>query len=423
MEKLPLKILVMGETQSTNVGDQVIARCTEWIIQCAAKNTEILCFDWGRCKFGCSIENTDIPVEFRKRTSSSFLRVQLKSRLSSLAPWLLMFGRALKRMPEYFRYKRAYRNAMRGVDAVFIGGGQLLMDNAAVFPVRAAAAVQSAKSLGIPVVFYCVGVGENWGRLTRRLVHSALLASNVKAVLVRDSVSATRLNNIFPGITASVQLLFDPGLVSESAYGFRFAEKRANTIGIGIIGTQAVARRLPKHPLASAASEAYWTRLCELLINNGHTVRIFCNGADDDWRTASTVFANLARDENFSAHVELCDKPLTGGNLVELIAQFQVVIAARLHACVVATSLQVPCIGLMWDDKVAAFFSDLKLGSRCLGDFSTPERCVQLLGSLDFDERSAVLATQKEWVTQATIGGRIGLNCAGLLGRTELRHE
>lgn len=47
--------------------------------------------------------------------------------------------------------------------------------------------------------------------------------------------------------------------------------------------------------------------------------------------------------------------PTTPRNLVNLISGYKAIIAARLHATIIAYSLQIPAIGLVWNNKLTFF--------------------------------------------------------------------
>jgi polysaccharide pyruvyl transferase WcaK-like protein len=54
----------------------------------------------------------------------------------------------------------------------------------------------------------------------------------------------------------------------------------------------------------------------------------------------------------------LAARPKTPYQLAQLISGYKAIVASRLHAHVIASSYFVPSVGLLWDDKVLAFFKD-----------------------------------------------------------------
>ena len=57
-----------------------------------------------------------------------------------------------------------------------------------------------------------------------------------------------------------------------------------------------------------------------------------------------------------------CLLPLaqTPEELVSQLSQFRYVIAHRLHACIISTSLQIPIIPIVWSDKIQVFANMIK---------------------------------------------------------------
>ena len=92
--------------------------------------------------------------------------------------------------------------------------------------------------------------------------------------------------------------------------------------------------------------------------------------------------------------------------LVKTISQFKSIVSFRLHSHIIAASLNIPSVSVVWDDKVRIFFE--KIGH--------PERCCNLrcgaeevLSKLDKAEKEGIdgvlVAEQKrfsaEWLTCA----------------------
>ena len=61
----------------------------------------------------------------------------------------------------------------------------------------------------------------------------------------------------------------------------------------------------------------------------------------------------------------LCPAPETPRELVELIASFRSIIGFRLHSHIIAASLDIPSVALVWDQKLPSFFAAMELKNRC----------------------------------------------------------
>jgi polysaccharide pyruvyl transferase WcaK-like protein len=262
------------------------------------------------------------------------------------------------------------------------------MDNDLSFPSRIWAAVWAAKKLEIPVVIHSVGVGKKWTWLGLKLVRSALICKNIKSIVVRDRVSKVRFASLFPRVATPVLVGPDPALMAGRVYELDQSERSG--VGVGVIARATIARHTNGHALAEANARMLWVELCKNIINRGKTVRIFCNGALEDWKEALAVFREVSMDESCREKVMMVDRPVSAVELVNSLNACEIVIAARLHANVVATAVGVPSIGISWDDKVDAFFSDLNIERRCIKDLKNPQAIVDLIYDVLSDDGTTI---------------------------------
>ena len=100
----------------------------------------------------------------------------------------------------------------------------------------------------------------------------------------------------------------------------------------------------------------FWVAIIEKLDRDGVSFELFTNGSQQDYSLALNVVTSVR--ERLSISCDLATRPQEPCQLAHLISQYRAVIASRLHAHIIATSYRVPSIGLLWDDKVLAFFKD-----------------------------------------------------------------
>lgn len=77
---------------------------------------------------------------------------------------------------------------------------------------------------------------------------------------------------------------------------------------------------------------------------------LFCNGTDSDFSFGLELISILRLDKK-----KLLPKPQSAIELVEIISGFDAVFGARLHSCIIPTSLRIPISGIIWDDKLKFF--------------------------------------------------------------------
>jgi polysaccharide pyruvyl transferase WcaK-like protein len=90
------------------------------------------------------------------------------------------------------------------------------------------------------------------------------------------------------------------------------------------------------------------------LEKRGYKWKLFTNGFGDDYVFAEELLERLDLDRD----TYLGPKITGNKELVEQIAGFKAVIAARLHANIISTSLRVPTVALVWNEKIN-YFADI----------------------------------------------------------------
>lgn len=94
----------------------------------------------------------------------------------------------------------------------------------------------------------------------------------------------------------------------------------------------------------------FWSSIINNLQENGIPFKILTNGGDADYNMALRLVERLDIDRE-------CLLPLARmpEELVSQLSQFKYVVAHRLHACIISTSLHIPIIPVVWSDKIQVF--------------------------------------------------------------------
>lgn len=139
----------------------------------------------------------------------------------------------------------------------------------------------------------------------------------------------------------------DPAVWASEVYGI--TKNQSSVIGIGIArGEIFQDNGISVNP--EEIRELY-KAIVEKLIDEGNTVEVFTSGLPADNAFAELVCADLRVDgKNI-----YCRYPSCAYQLVEIISNYQAIVALRLHACIIAYSLEIPAIGLVWNDKLSLF--------------------------------------------------------------------
>jgi polysaccharide pyruvyl transferase WcaK-like protein len=106
--------------------------------------------------------------------------------------------------------------------------------------------------------------------------------------------------------------------------------------------------------------------LGKTLLVMGYTPLYFTNGSPVD----EVILASIKNDFVGVVKVIFADRPMVPEDLVKTIVRCEKIIAYRLHACIVATSLGVPAIGLAWDKKLSSYFESIGAADRVCIQFN-----------------------------------------------------
>jgi polysaccharide pyruvyl transferase WcaK-like protein len=263
------------------------------------------------------------------------------------------------------RLRRFWTPVISGSDAVLIGGGQIFSDADLNFPMKIAAAADCCKATSRPLGIVAAGVSDNWSRRGRKLF-ARVFACDLRYIGLRDADSI----NAWTAQTADKSppqpvLAYDPGLLAAACYGLeQVSASKEAPIGLGI-SDPLILRHHANRPIAGLGTDMappvlrdYFVKIAQTLVERGHKVRLFCNGAAED----ANFLEQVARDERLafaheSGKIECVAPPGNGKALAEIIAPCKGVIAHRLHACILAHACRRPAVGLSWDSKLDSFFA------------------------------------------------------------------
>jgi len=220
------------------------------------------------------------------------------------------------------------------------------MDNNLAFPLRLNTISRLVREHSAPLVLLSCGVGRQWTWIGRKMIEPAI--NRAAAISVRDLDSMSVLREMFPSVSGKLFVAPDPGLWAAETYNIRPESKTGMRIGLGITAPSVLRRR--SIDAAEQYSLAYWAALADRLNTIGYDVTLFCNGAPKDYEASRAVHMR-------SPSTTLAKRPTSGKNLAQLINTFDLIVSHRLHANIVATSLDVKALGLGWDDKVRSYFN------------------------------------------------------------------
>jgi polysaccharide pyruvyl transferase WcaK-like protein len=341
------RIAICGETYSENLGDGVIADSLKWLLNSADRSVDVFFVDFSG-RTGIEIENDGNAV----KPSPIYIIHHRLARFSAYRKFVVL---PLWYFSKRNRLSSLWAEALRESDLILIGGGQLLMDNDLGFPLKVRELVRIAKRLNKEIIFYACGVSAKWSWLGFRLLSDALLKDNVLRVSVRDRGSLDSLNELFPNVNMKLCQSVDPAICAAEVYGIQ-ADLKSSKIGLGISAPNVLVSHSgqSKREFSVNLVKKFWIDLAELLQSRHREVVFFTNGQSEDYAFAQSIVAAMSELKVTKLPV-LLEKSREPRTLIVQLAQFQAIVAHRLHANIIAYSLGIPSVGLIWDKKVEEF--------------------------------------------------------------------
>ena len=342
-----IKIAICGEVYSENLGDGIIANSLKWLLLQNNPHIKISFVDF-RCRDNyppLATNEDDIPGSIRK-LHVIFSQSSLYRKLSIPTLWYI------SKRKKFIKY--CYQRII-DCDLVIIGGGQLLMDNNLNFPLKVREIIRISALLKKKVIFVACGVGRRWSALGIRTLKAALTNHAVKLVSVRDQGSLKTLMALIPEAESRYSIIYDPAICAADAYNIKPKQDNIR-IGLGISAPKELKRNLNSYKrfFSRKNIEYFWLELIEQLTSNDYKIALFTNGDPEDYDFTKIIWNKcykLCHDGN----IALLSRPTTPSILMEHISQFKTLIAHRLHANIIAYSMGIPSIGLIWDKKVEEF--------------------------------------------------------------------
>jgi Uncharacterized conserved protein len=155
------------------------------------------------------------------------------------------------------------------------------------------------------------------------------------------------------------RLVLDPAVWAGEVYGIQ-RKPKVRKIGIGVIRPEIFEAN--GNQFSPEDVKGMYKRIILELQKRGYEWELFTNGMAQDELFGMEILNDMGLDKK--RYKKRCVK--SGRQLVKRIAGYRGVIASRLHANILATSLRVPSIGLVWNDKMNLFADAIDARERYL---------------------------------------------------------
>ncbi|WP_010677040.1 polysaccharide pyruvyl transferase family protein [Bacillus timonensis] len=376
-------IALVGLFYDKNLGDPLMVECVEYFYNKIAKEKGIpIKFKYVDL-FGRKSANEYEFTQFQNpgildRTNVFLLRASGKL----IRPFFPKLDEQIKNIKfqinpnEKQRLNNYFKSMLRDTDLVVIVGGalvkyRLIRD----FHNPMHTLVEAANHLNINVFFNAVGI-ENGFDLTHpscKIVKEYLNYPNIKMISTRDDIDTLKKyvgnsNDVIIGKSS------DTAIWCDKVFGFE-PDYSSEEIGIGVIDPVRFVQY--NQGITEGFYEDWICSIISQLDRQGHKWKLFSNGHIPDFEFA----CKIAEKMGFSRDVVI-ERPVNYKELVETINSFKMIVASRLHACIIAYGFDKPIVGIDWNDKVLFFGDALGVPERFFKPKDkTPEEVVQIIES------------------------------------------
>jgi polysaccharide pyruvyl transferase CsaB len=277
------------------------------------------------------------------------------------------------------RDPNAFKRALETADVLVFPGGSIFQDSSSVKSVAYYGnLVKQAKSKGKKIVFLGQGVGPLTTFLGKRWAASAF--SMADAIGVRDPGSMTTLKEL--GVKTPIRVTAD--------LAFLLPKPAENDgVGFGVGGMKAVGISVRPHGKKDDVKELFG-EFCRLLFN----AQIMPVLIEMDRQHDGPLILEISKSQG--GKIPDIRKVLTPMHLQQRMARLEAIVAMRLHAGILATTVGIPPFMVSYDPKVTAFAKllDLQTAPSVVG--LTPQRLFESFMQFMKDrERNAKVMERK----------------------------
>jgi len=342
-------ISIISECHSENLGDQAIERALSGILR---PYYRVSTTSFGRIVTSSTIGPVAADIRMHKSLASRLVDV-VPPGTKARVRWHL-----LRRKEKFFAHFSA---AIEPSDLVVLGGGQLIKNNISLFCEKLALVSKISRFHSIPFALVGVGVDGRMEERNWRSVESAI--TTAEFVILRDELSRGRIQARFErrgGLTVLPDLAFALG----NPHRDRSQPERDTALAVNVMDFSAM---LGSHdPAWGGKSGKFVDGLCDIILTanqSGASTILFTTGTADDLRAASDARNHIITRTGVDLPVF---HPSTLDELLAFLGNVKDVIAARMHAGVLAYVSGCNPLCVSWDDKVEGVWSSIHQAKRVI---------------------------------------------------------
>ena len=343
-----IRILLLTNRDSDNIGDQVIEACDISLIRLVMENLGI---------------NED--------------QCEIKSHAAGIVP---------KKYCETFEPELLKRadEIIQNSDVVIFGGAPMFNFLYQIFYERTSTIIELAQKYNVPVFFSAVGV-EGYDEENERCqrLKKALNLSCVKRIATRDDFESLKKYKDREDLIISK--VSDPAVFSRQVFenylsGTQSCENNEEEKKIGIFIIRANAFTDNKIKYNAAAAGELWHELIDLIEKKGYSYDLISSGHFGDEAFMDRLIREGSIPEGKCVFNMNCPE-----DLLEKLSSYDAIVSCRLHPSIISYSLGIPSVSLVWNMKVKGFYDSIGYSDRVveMADISAEKVFDQLEKAMD----------------------------------------
>lgn len=325
-----IRVLLLTNRDSDNVGDQVIEASVISLLKVVARN---LNFD-------------DDSFVVSSRAAGIISKKYLKTGDESLLA--------------------AARKAILKADLLIFGGAPLFNYKYQSFYRRTIRTLELANEYGVPVVFSSIGVEPYSDSDPRsQALKTALNLPVVRQITTRDDLPS--VNRYVSGTSTATALVSDPAVVADRVFalepnGSPRPGNETDKRTIGLVVTRAGIFADNDIRFSEQDQRRLWLDTIALLEDRGDDYRLFTTGHFTD-----EIFLDALVRKHGVSPKKVAFTVNSPDELIRELRTCDAVIAFRLHASITAFALGIPSVGLSWNFTVPEFYKGIGYPERAIG--------------------------------------------------------
>jgi polysaccharide pyruvyl transferase WcaK-like protein len=337
---MSLKVGVLGLTSNSNIGDYLLAEATKYLLKQYSETLVIV----------------DIDLDPRgPNTHPGLKALNLKiynaMRVLQPAVFAVIRSKRLQYLYQYFYWHTKlnwhYRKSLKNLDAIVFSGGGFIKFKTQGLNYLDEQILKIANKNNIPVMMSAVGIeGYDAKDIRCQMLKKSLNLPVVKVITTRDDHQTLTGSYLARKDIVSSQVA-DPVLWLKEMLG-QPEPAKSKLIGLNLINPHNF--RDYGGELSYEKVLNFYKNLITELQQSGERFKLFSNGMSQDMQFGQRLLTDLNLPTS-----TLLEAPTTSKELISEILNFEIILAARMHAGIVSTALEVPTLGLIWSDKIELF--------------------------------------------------------------------